>query len=101
MQLGWISVQQLEGGLAQGRPVPIAIPSQSLASARAGLRLVPGWSPTAPPVFVGYRTASEGDAALGPDLARKVLVYTANIRTQQDSVYTAVQAALRGERPPP
>ncbi|KAL4440188.1 hypothetical protein ABPG75_003189 [Micractinium tetrahymenae] len=93
-QLGWISVQQLEGGLARGQALPVALPSQSLTAAGAGLRVLPAWSPGAPPLFVGYRTRHRGDAALDPSLASKVHVYSANITNQYDSVQTTWQAAL-------
>ena len=54
-------------------PAPCACcPAPLPQAANAGIRVLPGWAAGVPPVFVGYRTAHKGDAALDPRLLAKV-----------------------------
>ncbi|KAL4440189.1 hypothetical protein ABPG75_003190 [Micractinium tetrahymenae] len=98
-QLGWILVQQLDlGSLPRGETVLVTLPSQSLSPSGSGLHVLPGWAPSAPPLFVGYRTQHRGDAALDPSLAGKVHVYSSVVRGPRDSQPSSWLAALADEQ---
>ncbi|PSC71116.1 hypothetical protein C2E20_5435 [Micractinium conductrix] len=93
-QLGWISVRQLDGtSLKPGVPVTLAVASQALSS-QSGLRIVPSWAAGVDPIFVGYRTKANGDAALEPQLAGKLHLYTTGITNTYDPKVTSWKGSL-------
>ena len=93
-QLGWISVQQLDGtSLKPGQTVETILASNS-ASPRSGLRIVPSWAAGVDPLFLGYRTKVGGDAAAGADIASKLHVNSAGITNSFDPKETTWHAAL-------
>ncbi len=84
-QMGWLSVQQLDGSsLTPGATVTATLASSS-ASSQSGLRVVPNWAAGAAPVFLGVRSTAGGDAGLAASLAGQVHVYTANISNTFDA----------------
>ncbi len=92
-QMGWISVQQLDGtSLKPGHTLTTNISSQSL-SYRSGLRIVPDWAPGTAPVFLGFRTKAGGDSSF-TDLARKLHIYSANITNSFDPQVTTWETEL-------
>ncbi|PSC74160.1 hypothetical protein C2E20_2632 [Micractinium conductrix] len=93
-QLGWISVRQLDGAsLKPGVPVTLTVASQALSS-QSGLRIVPSWAAGVDPIFVGYRTKASGDAALEPQLAGRLHLYTAGITNTYDPKLTSWKGSL-------
>ena len=57
LQLGWISVQQLDGtSLQAGQTVQLSLATQT-SSANSGARIVPSWASGADPIFLGLRDA--------------------------------------------
>ena len=64
------------------------------ASSRSGLRILPSWTTGVDPIFLGYRTRARGDAALPPELAGKVHVYSAAITNTFDAQYTVWNGTL-------
>ena len=96
-QMGWITVQQLDGSsLAPGQTVTITMASQS-ASPNSGLRIVPTWAAGADPLFVGYRTKAKGDTWLADEVAGRVSIYTSAISGTYDIQTTVWVAGLAGE----
>ncbi|PSC77062.1 hypothetical protein C2E20_0521 [Micractinium conductrix] len=99
-QLGWISVQQVDGAsLAPGQTVTATLASQSVGRAqggglRRGVRIVPTWAPAVDPLFLGYRTRHGGDATLPDGAANKLSVYTAAIKGADDARMTTWEGAL-------
>ncbi|KAL4440139.1 hypothetical protein ABPG75_003140 [Micractinium tetrahymenae] len=68
-QLGWLSVQQLDGAaLLPGQTVTSTMASQG-ASAFSGIQILPSWAAGVDPIFVGYRTRTGGDAGTGQLIA--------------------------------
>lgn len=104
-QLGWVSVQQLDGSrLKPGQTVSTRLPSQSATAAGAGLRIVPDWVPRwddpqagTAPLFVGFRTKQGGDVQLFDGYAGKANVYTAAIANARDTAGSVLEASLAGE----
>ena len=104
-QLGWISVQQLDGSrLKAGQTVTARLPSQSVTATGAGLRILPDWVPRwndpqagTAPLFVGFRTKQGGDAQLFDLYAGKANVYTSAIANGRDPAGSVLEASLAGE----
>ena len=93
-QMGWLSVQQLDGtSLKAGQTVRATLLSQAVTSS-AGLRIVPSWVAGVDPVFVGFRTKRGGDAGLEPHDSGKVHVHTAAIANTFDAKLTIWRAGL-------
>ena len=93
-QMGWLSVQQLDGtSLKAGQTVRATLLSQAVTSS-AGLRIVPSWVAGVDPVFVGFRTKRGGDAGLEPHDSGKVHVHTAAIANSFDAKLTIWRAGL-------
>ncbi|KAL4452150.1 hypothetical protein ABPG75_007812 [Micractinium tetrahymenae] len=93
-QLGWISVQQLDGtSLKPGQTVQTILTSNS-ASPRSGMRIVPSWAAGVDPIFLGYRTKVGGDASAGPNIVGKLHINSAAITNTFDPQITTWSAAL-------
>ncbi|KAL4421234.1 hypothetical protein ABPG75_010525 [Micractinium tetrahymenae] len=66
-QLGWVTMQQIDGTtIKPGQTLTFSVSSQAV-SRQAGLRITLGNS--SDPLFVGYRTKAGGDAAAPVDIA--------------------------------
>ena len=93
-QMGWISVQQLDGSsLKAGQTVTATLSSQAV-SARSGMRIQPSWTAGVDPIFLGYRTKALGDAELPAEAAGKVHLHTSAISNSYDAQVTIWKAAL-------
>lgn len=88
-QLGWISVQNLNGdSLAPGETKVVSLPTQTMIPGSSGLRVDPTWAaPVAEPVFLGFRTPQRIDVGLAkavPPLTGMVHVYTSRVARSDD-----------------
>ncbi|KAL4857219.1 hypothetical protein ACK3TF_002516 [Chlorella vulgaris] len=93
-QLGWLSVQQLDGTTVQaGQTVRATLASQSV-SLNSGMRIVPTWTTGQDPLFIGYRTLAGGDAAMLDTDAGRVHLYTAAITNTYNAAPTTWKKSL-------
>ncbi|PRW60369.1 hypothetical protein C2E21_0705 [Chlorella sorokiniana] len=96
--LGWTSLRQVSSVNlpALNSALTLSMNSQSITSSTTGIRVdVSGWAPTAPPVFVGFRTASGMDASLSAlGLTNKVHIYQSTIGPNSGPVTSTLLATL-------
>ncbi|KAL4420548.1 hypothetical protein ABPG75_010204 [Micractinium tetrahymenae] len=94
-QLGWASLTQLDANsLPKGYTYTAYVASNSVFR-RAGVRIMPGtWASGQDPIYIGYRTAANGDIELPASLASKVHIYTSASTGNKDSKVSTLRTTL-------
>lgn len=94
-QLGWSSLTQLDASsLPKGYTYTAYVASNSNFR-RAGVRIMAGtWLSGQDPIYIGYRTAINGDIQLPASLASKVHIYTSASTGGKDPKVSALRATM-------